>query len=85
MPSQMELLISCFSSVFPALTREQILEASVDATKEWDSLASATLIAVLEQEFSIEVDLLDAPLLSSFASIEKYLSTRRRLLSSLQT
>jgi len=50
-------LVCCFASVFEDLTTEQIAQASV--TTEWDSLAAVTLLAVVEQEFGVEMNPLD--------------------------
>ncbi|MBV8809818.1 MAG: acyl carrier protein [Acidobacteriaceae bacterium] len=75
MPDPNERLVRCFASVFPTLPPDGIPLASVDSV-EWDSLASVTLVAVLEQEFAIQIDIADLPELSSFASVRKYLSDR---------
>jgi acyl carrier protein len=66
-------LVRCFASVFAVLSPDQIRTATVDTIPEWDSLASVTLVAVLEQEFGIQIDISDLPQLSSFGSIQKYL------------
>jgi acyl carrier protein len=65
-------LVRCFSSVFADLSPDQIRTATVDSLPAWDSLASVTLVAVLEQEFGIRIDISDLPELSSFGSIQKY-------------
>ena len=67
-------LIRCFASVFPALTPEQIRTASVQSLDAWDSLASVTLAAVVQQVFSVEIDLLDLSELDSFDAFRTYLS-----------
>ena len=66
-------LVRCFSSVFPGLTPEEIQSASVQSLAAWDSLAAVTLVAVVEQEFGIQIDLLDLEELNSFAAIRAYL------------
>jgi acyl carrier protein len=66
-------LIRCFSSVFPTLTPEQIRAASAQSLAAWDSLAAVTLVAVVQQEFSVEIDLMDLPELDSFAAFQSYL------------
>ncbi len=76
MPDANERLVRCFASVFPTLSSDRILVANIDSVPEWDSLASVTLVAVVEQEFGIQIDVADLPELSSFASVQKYLSTR---------
>jgi acyl carrier protein len=66
-------LIRCFSSVFPALTPEEIRAASAQWLAEWDSLAAVTLAAVIQQEFSVQIHLLDLPELDSFEAFQTYL------------
>ncbi len=66
-------LIRCFSSVFPVLTPEEIRAASAHSLAAWDSLAAVTLGAVVQQEFSVQIDLLDLPELDSFAAFHTYL------------
>ena len=65
-------LVRCFSSVFSELTPEQIRAASVESVPAWDSLAAVTLIAVLQQEFAIPINLMDLPELVSFDAVENY-------------
>lgn len=69
-------LVRCFASVFPALPPDQVRTASVETMPEWDSLATVTLIAVLEQEFNIEIDLLGSPELTSFEAVRDYVRAR---------
>jgi len=71
-------LIRCFSSVFSALTPEEIRAASAQSLAAWDSLAAVTLAAVVQQEFSVQIDLLDLPELDSFTAFQVYL---RRLMA----
>jgi len=66
-------LIRCFSSVFPTLTPEEISAAGANSLAAWDSLAAVTLAAVVQQEFSVQIDLLDLPELDSFKSFQTYL------------
>lgn len=67
-------LIRCFATVFPALTEEQIQNATADSTGTWDSLATVTLAAVIQEEFNIEVDPEILPNLDSFSAFRDYLS-----------
>jgi len=68
-----ELLVRCFSSVFPALTTDEIRIASSDVPGVWDSLATVTLIAVVEEEFGIQIDEERMPELHSFAAFLNYI------------
>jgi acyl carrier protein len=63
----------CFLSVFPALMPEEIKAASVLSLAEWDSLVSVTLAVVVQEEFGVEIDLLDLPELDSYEAFEAYL------------
>lgn len=51
-----EKLIKCFSAVFPELSPQEILTASASTTGAWDSLTAVTLLAVVEEEFGIELE-----------------------------
>jgi acyl carrier protein len=69
-----ERVVRCFASVFPNLTPRQILTASIETVAEWDSLATVTIVALLEQEFGVQIDQFDLPELSSFYGVKNYLS-----------
>jgi acyl carrier protein len=69
-------LLRCFSSVFPELTNEEIRRASAETVAAWDSLASITLIAVLQEEFAVEIDYSDLPSLGSFGAVRDYIEKR---------
>jgi acyl carrier protein len=70
-------LARCFASVFPALTPQEVRAASVESVVAWDSLAAVTLVALVEQEFDVKIDLLDLADLSSFAAFQTYLDQHR--------
>ena len=65
-------LMRCFSSVFPELNEDQIRNASVDSVPDWHSLASVTLISVVQEEFGVQVGLTDLPNLVSFSAVQNY-------------
>ena len=56
-------LRKCFGTVFPDLSEEQTLQASAAALTQWDSLATLNLLALIEEEFGVSLDLdeLEAP------------------------
>jgi len=62
-------LVKCFSAVFPSLTTEAIIRSSAVNTEGWDSMASVTLVATIEEEFGIEIDIQDLEDLVSFDKI----------------
>jgi len=73
MPELDDRLTRCFASVFPTLGPAQIHRASVESVPAWDSLAAVTLIAILEQEFAIQIDLMEMPELTSYHAVRDYL------------
>jgi acyl carrier protein len=76
MPDLDARLLRCFSSVFADLSAEQIRAASVESLGAWDSLAAVMLIAVLQQEFGLQIALADYPKLKSFQGVETYIRSR---------
>lgn len=69
-------LTNCFQVVFPELSLEAIPTASTTTIATWDSVAAITLMNVLEDEFSLEMDLDDLADLDSFEKIHAYLQRR---------
>ncbi len=67
-------LIRCFSAVFPNLPEQQITTASLETVAGWDSVAAATLVTIIEEEFGIEFDVEMLGNLTSYQSIFDYLS-----------
>jgi|SRR5215469_8919817 len=68
-----EKLISCFSAVLPELSSEEILQASAVNALNWDSVATVSLIAVIEEEFGISIEIDDLSQFDSFQGILGYL------------
>jgi acyl carrier protein len=66
-------LARCFTSVFPDLTPEQVQMASVESVRGWDSLAAVTLLAVIQEEFGVQVGLSDVSELVSYPAIQNYI------------
>jgi acyl carrier protein len=77
MDNTAETLIGCFESVFPNLTRDQIRAADLGSIPEWDSIAAINLLAVIEEEFGVNIDPADLPNLVSFDRILEYLREKR--------
>jgi acyl carrier protein len=69
-----ERLNRCFASVFPELRPEELRNTSAATVPAWDSLAAVTLVAVLEEEFQTQIDLMDLPELTSYEAISNYLA-----------
>ena len=73
-PSQIaSQLEECFAIVFPDVPRSQLAKASVSSVAEWDSLATLTLIGVIEESFDIKIPLDDLEDFISFELIADYL------------
>jgi acyl carrier protein len=70
-------LQKCFSEVFPSLSSDEILKADALNMESWDSVASVTLFALIEEEFGFEMDVGDMAERMSFASIADYLQLRK--------
>jgi len=69
-------LVGCFSAVFPALPPENIHRARSSTVEGWDSVATATLMALVEEEFAIQVAPEDLVRFVSFQEILAYLQSR---------
>ncbi len=68
-------LVKVFETVFPDLTVDQIRAASQTTVSTWDSVAAITLMNLMEEEFTIEIDFDRAAELGSFPEILAYLRT----------
>lgn len=55
MPNVEERLEECFSTVFPNLSSDEILHASTASVATWDSLATVTLVSLIEEEFGVTI------------------------------
>ena len=62
-------LRGCFREVFPDLADEQIETADRAEMSEWDSLATLTLLAVIEEEFGLQLDDEAIGKLTSFSAV----------------
>ena len=64
-------LRDCFKTVFPDLPDNQIDSAARAELPQWDSLATLTLLTVVEEEFGLELDDQAVEQFDSFASVER--------------
>jgi len=69
-------LTKCFEVVFPELSQDAIPGASTATLTAWDSVASITLMNVVEDEFGVELDLDDLANLDSFEKLYLHLQKR---------
>lgn len=68
-------LTQCFAAVFPALDAAQLKHATQDSLEAWDSLATVTLIHLIEDEFQVEIPFEKIEELMSFESFLQYLKS----------
>jgi acyl carrier protein len=64
-----ERLCDCFREVFPDLSDDQVETAVRAEMPEWDSLATLTLLTVVEEEFGLQLDDEAIAKLTSFAAV----------------
>ena len=69
-------LEKCFAAVFDSLTPAQLRAARADEIAAWDSMATVTLMALVNEEFGIELDLDELETLSSFDAMLAYLKSK---------
>jgi acyl carrier protein len=69
-------LIRCFEAVFPGLTPDEI-RASGAEHGMWDSLSLVTLVAVVQEEFGLEIAPDELANLDSFSAFGAYLELRQ--------
>ena len=67
-------LMKCFAAVFPDLPAAEMAAATPESVPAWDSVANVTLLAVVEEEFGITVDVDDLETLTSFDALLDYLA-----------
>lgn len=68
-------LVECFAAVFPSLPAQAIPMACMTSLESWDSMASATLLATIEEEFGVIVQADDLDQFVSFDSVLEFLRT----------
>lgn len=69
-------LTNCFAAVFPTVPTPELPAAAIDTLPEWDSLASVTLLTVIEEEFAITLEPEQLERLRSFDEFLRYLEER---------
>ncbi|HWZ32817.1 MAG TPA: acyl carrier protein [Bryobacteraceae bacterium] len=73
MDEQTQRLMTCFRTVFGDLSDADLLNASMSTVAGWDSVASITLVNVIEEEFQMQFDYDAIPDLTSFDAVAKYM------------
>lgn len=69
-------LTACFTAVFRTLADADVAGAMVGCVEGWDSLATVTLITVIEEEFQIQIDPRDIEHFASFEHALRYIEAR---------
>jgi acyl carrier protein len=69
-------LLRSFAAVFPELSEAQLAEASLGSLEAWDSVATITLLSLVEEEFGVSFEPEDLGRLTSFAKILDHLETK---------
>jgi len=77
MPDVETRLVGCFRAVFPHLSEADIRLASQESLEQWDSVAAITLVNVVEEEFSTQIDFDRLPDLDTFTKVLEYLTVDR--------
>lgn len=70
-------LTGCFAVLFPNLAAEDVPKATMENIPGWDSVATVTLINLVEEEFGIQIDLDGAEKMDSFEEFRNYLRARQ--------
>jgi acyl carrier protein len=73
MPMDNERLKRCFNSTFPAASAIELETARIDEMQGWDSLRGVTLLAVLDEEFGLQLDLEELLTLGTYDAVRQYL------------
>lgn len=73
-----ERLMRCMRAVFPATSDQALEQAQAANLAGWDSVASVTLFATIEEEFGVEIEVLEMKNLLSFANLLSYLERQAK-------
>jgi acyl carrier protein len=71
-------LIRCFQAIFPELSESEAARASVSGVAAWDSVATVTLAAAMEEEFAIQFEVEEFENMTSFQDCLNLLAGRSR-------
>lgn len=71
-----ERLINCFNTVFPSLSVDEVVRASNASVANWDSLATVTLVSLIEEEFAVTIRPEDVEQFISFALVRECLKEK---------
>ncbi len=69
-------LQTCFAAMFPDVQADKLASVSQENLEAWDSMATATLLNVIEEEFGVAIDFEELEKLTSFQSVAEMLKAR---------
>jgi acyl carrier protein len=72
-----ELLRECFQTTFPAIPPGSLETLAPERDPAWDSLATLTLVMLVEERFGIRIPTEEIPRLLSFEAMAQYLERAR--------
>lgn len=75
MDEKQKRLLTCFRTVFGDLPDSELLRASTTSLEKWDSVASITLVNVIEEEFQMQFDYDLIGEMTSFDAVAKYVNS----------
>jgi hypothetical protein len=70
-------LLTCFQTIFPEQTGEELLSATPDSVTRWDSSNHFLLLQVVEEEFGVRVPESVGGELLSFSDWDAYLENHK--------
>jgi len=65
-------LVRCFQQMFPDALPQDVPLASMENVKGWDSMATWSLLMLVEEQMSIRIGLDQIPKLTSFVAFETF-------------
>ena len=71
-------LTKCFIAVFPELRGGDATKATLESMGSWDSIATATLLSVVSEEFGVGIDYEFVDQLTSYVAIRDYVFASER-------
>lgn len=77
MASDRELLRECFHTTFPSVPPSSLETLAPERDPVWDSLATLTLVMLVEERFGIRIPTDEIPRLLSFEAMAQYLERSR--------
>jgi acyl carrier protein len=67
-------LIRCFEQMFADALPEDVTQARMENVKGWDSMATWTLLMLVEEQMGVKIGLDQIPKLTSFTAFESFVA-----------